>query len=113
MRRVFIAFVATFICVIHAFAVPAEHVEKKVEQADGSLLTIVLNGDENFGSISNAYIELNSNDIYHYEWDQLLFPRDDKPHSLLQALIDYEQLTKEEEIFVSHTLTSYLINYSF
>ena len=52
--------------------------------------------------------KLNSNDIYHYEWDQLLFPRDDKPHSLLQALIDYEQLTKEEEIFVSQILHSKL-----
>lgn len=71
MRRVFIAFVATFICVIHAFAVPAEHVEKKVEQADGSLLTIVLNGDENFAyytTTDGVPVVENNGSYYLAEW---------------------------------------------
>ena len=48
MRRVIIAFVTLFVFVVHAFGVPAERVENIVEQIDGTLLSIVLNGDENF-----------------------------------------------------------------
>ena len=43
MRRVLFALVATFVCVMQSFGVPAERVKKSVEQEDGSLLTIVLN----------------------------------------------------------------------
>ena len=54
MRRVLFALVATFVCVMQSFGVPAERVKKSVEQEDGSLLTIVLNGDENFSYFTTA-----------------------------------------------------------
>lgn len=43
-----------------------------------------------------------------YEWDCLLFGSDQLPVSLLQALIDYEQLSMEEETFVTQIRSSKL-----
>lgn len=46
-----------------------------------------------------------------YDWDCLLFPHDDWNHCLLQALIDYEQLTLEEENFIQYLFKSQLSIY--
>ncbi len=71
MRRVLFAFVATYICVMQSFAVPAERVEKIIKQEDGSLLTIVLNGDENFSYFTTADgvpVAEKSGSYYLAEW---------------------------------------------
>ncbi|MBO5721197.1 MAG: hypothetical protein J6R61_06720, partial [Bacteroidales bacterium] len=71
MRRVLFALVATFFCVIQSFGVPAERVEKRVMQEDGSLLTIVLNGDENFAyytTTDGVPVIENNGSYYLAEW---------------------------------------------
>lgn len=51
-----------------------------------------------------------SNEGYalRYEWDQLLFPCVNRHHCLLQALIDYELLSKSEITYVHSLLHSVL-----
>lgn len=68
-----------------------------------------INNEHEFTIFKQLSAKLNTDGyIYSYEWDQLLFGRDDMPHSLLQALIHYEQLNKEEEAFVNQILHSKL-----
>ena len=73
MRRVFVALVVTFICIVQAFGVPAERLEMRVEQGDGSLLAIVLNGDENFSYYTTSdgvpLVE-NRGNYYLAEWSE-------------------------------------------
>ena len=103
MRRVLIAFVATVVCVIQAFGVPAERVEKIVEQADGSLLNIVLNGDENFAyftTTDGVPVVENNGTYYLAEWGaDGLIASDIVAHNAVER-------GDEEQSFISGNRTS-------
>lgn len=48
MSKRFLTLAAMFILAASAFAVPAKRVKRQVQQPDGSVLTVMLRGDENF-----------------------------------------------------------------
>ena len=48
MSKRFLTLAAMFMLAASAFAVPAKRVKRQVQQPDGSVLTVMLRGDENF-----------------------------------------------------------------
>ncbi len=48
MSKRFLTLAAVFMLAASAFAVPAKRVKRQVQQPDGSVLTVMLRGDENF-----------------------------------------------------------------
>ena len=110
MRRVFVALVATFICVVHAFGVPAERIEMRVEQEDGSLLAIVLNGDENFSYFTTSdgvpLVE-NGGSYYLAEWSEgELVASDLLAHNALERGDAEQRFISEKSTAVSNNIAS-------
>lgn len=103
MRRVAATLVATFICILQAAAIPAEKIEKSIEQSDGTRLIITLNGDENFSYYTTADgvpVKEKNGNYYLAEWrDNMLCATDILAHNI-------DNRAEEETIFIKEKLSS-------
>ena len=103
MRKVAATLVATFICILQAAAIPAEKIKKSIEQADSTLLTIVLNGDENFSyyTTSDGVPVKESNGSYYLaEWrDNTLSATNILAHNI-------EEREEEEIKFIEQNISN-------